>query len=79
MQLALGVLDRRADRDELGELSSPLVSPDLEPNADDAAAPSESASSSIRVIASSRAWYIACVSTSSSWFLPQRRSCRPMW
>ena len=36
MQLALRMLDRRADRDELGELSAPLVPPDLEANADDA-------------------------------------------
>ena len=42
-------------------------------------APSASASASIRVIASSRAWYIAWDSTSSSWFLPQRPTCRPTW
>ncbi len=36
MQLALGVLDRRPDRDELGELAAPLVTPDLQADADDA-------------------------------------------
>src|SRR6266496_2243991 len=40
-------------------------------------AASASASASIRVIASSRAWYMACDSTSSSWFLPHRPTCSP--
>ena len=40
-------------------------------------APSASASASIRVMASSRAWYMAWESTSSSWFLPQRPTCSP--
>ena len=42
-------------------------------------APSASASASIRVIASSRAWYSAWESTVSSWFLPQRPTWRPTW
>ena len=42
-------------------------------------APSASASASIRVMASSRAWYMAWDSTSSSWFLPQRPICSPTW
>src|SRR3984957_16892235 len=42
-------------------------------------APSASASASIRVMASSRAWYMAWDSTSSSWFFPQRPTCSPTW
>ena len=42
-------------------------------------APSASASASIRVIASSRAWYMAWDSTSSSWFLLHRPICSPTW
>ena len=42
-------------------------------------APSTSASASIRVIANSRAWYIAWDSTSISWFLLHRPTCRPTW
>ena len=42
-------------------------------------APSWSASSSMRVIASSRAWYIACVRTSISWFWLQFDCWNPMW
>ena len=42
-------------------------------------APSWSASASIRVIASSRAWYMACDSVSSSWFLLHRPIWNPTW
>ena len=42
-------------------------------------APSWSASSSMRVMASSRAWYMACVSTSISWFEFQFDCWKPMW
>ena len=42
-------------------------------------APSWSASSSMRVIASSRAWYIAWVRTSISWFWFQSYDWKPMW
>ena len=42
-------------------------------------APSWSASSSMRVIASSRAWYIACVRTSISWFWLHAPTWKPMW
>jgi hypothetical protein len=60
--------DRRADREELGRVTATMPS-----------APSTSASASIRVIASSRAWYIAWDSTSISWFLVHRLTCRPTW
>ncbi len=42
-------------------------------------APSASASSSRRVIASSRALYIACVSVVSSSFTAERIDCAPIW
>ena len=42
-------------------------------------APSACASASIRVIASSRAWYIAWDSTSSSWLWPHLPNCSPTW
>ena len=42
-------------------------------------APSWSASSSIRVIASSRAWYIAWVRTPSSWLWFHIACWNPMW
>ena len=68
MQDALAMLDRGADRDELGEIRAPLVAADVQPHADDAVGAELSASSSMRVIASSRAWYIAWVRTPISWF-----------
>ncbi len=42
-------------------------------------APRAAASASIRVIASSRAWYIAWLRVSSSWFLFHRPICMPTW
>ena len=42
-------------------------------------APSTSASASMRFIASSRAWYIACESVSISWFLLHRPNWVPTW
>ena len=42
-------------------------------------APSASASSSMRVIASSRAWYMACVRTPISWLWFHIACWKPMW
>ncbi len=42
-------------------------------------APSAAASATMRLMASSRAWYSAWVRVVSSWFLLHRPTCRPTW
>ena len=79
MDLAALVLDRGADRDELGHVGAPLVTPDLDRTPTIPSAPSCSASSSIRVIASSRAEHIAWVNTPISWLCFQFACWKPMW
>jgi hypothetical protein len=72
-------LDGGAHGDELGGVLAPLVVVDVEPHADHPVGPSSAASSSMRVMASSRASYMAPVSLVSSWLCPHFRVWMPVW